>query len=49
MKSVVISGGDVRYNAVYSCDVLDTVELLTSDGNTLLDANDNVLNVLEVG
>lgn len=48
VKSVVISGGDVRYNAVYSCDVLDTVELLTSDGNTLLDANDNVLNVLEV-
>ena len=48
VKSVVISGGDVRYNAVYSCDVLDTVELLTSDGNTLLDANDNVLSVLEV-
>lgn len=49
MKSVAISGGDVRYNAVYSCDVLDTVELLTSDENALLDANDNVLNVLEVG
>lgn len=48
VKSVVVSGGDVRYNAVYSCDVLDTVELLTSDGNALLDANDNVLNVLEV-
>ena len=49
VKTVTVSGGDVRYNAVYSCDVLDTVELLTSDGNTLLDANDNVLNVLEVG
>ena len=49
VKSVTVSGGDVRYNAVYSCDVLDTVELLTSDGNALLDANDNVLNVLEVG
>lgn len=49
VKSVTVSGGDVRYNAVYSCDVLDTMELLTSDGNTLLDANDNVLNVLEVG
>ena len=48
VKSVTVSGGDVRYNAVYSCDVLDTVELLTSDGNALLDANDNVLSVLEV-
>lgn len=48
VKSVVISGGDVRYNAVYSCDVLDTVELLTSDGNTLLDANNDTLTALEV-
>ena len=48
VKSVVISGGDVRYNAVYSCDVLDAVELLTSDGNTLLDANNDTLTALEV-
>lgn len=48
VKSVVISGGDVRYNAVYSCDVLDTVELLTSDGDILLDANNDTLTVLEV-
>ena len=48
VKSVVISGGEVRYNAVYSCDVLDTVELLTSDGNTLLDANNDTLTALEV-
>lgn len=48
VKSVVVSGGDVRYNAVYSCDVLDTVELLTSDGNTLLDANNDTLTALEV-
>ena len=48
VKSVTVSGGDVRYNAVYSCDVLDAVDLLTSDGDTLLDANDNVLSVLEV-
>lgn len=48
MKSVIISGGDVRYNAVYSCDVLDAVELLTSDGNTLLDANNDTLTALEV-
>lgn len=47
MKSVIISGGDVRYNAVYSCDVLDAVELLTSDGNTLLDANNDTLTALE--
>ena len=49
VKSVTVSGGDVRYNAVYSCDVLDTVELLTSDGNTLLDANNDTLTALEVG
>ena len=48
VKSVVVSGGDVRYNAVYSCDVLDTVELLTSDGDILLDANNDTLTVLEV-
>ena len=49
VKSVTVSGGDVRYNAVYSCDVLDTLELLTSDGNTLLDANNDTLTALEVG
>ncbi len=48
VKSVVISGGDVRYNAVYSCDVLDAVELLTSDGDILLDSNNDTLTVLEV-
>ena len=48
MKSVIISGGDVRYNAVYSCDVLDTVALVSSDGNTLLDANNDTLTALEV-
>lgn len=48
VKSVTVSGGDVRYNAVYSCDVLDTVELLTSDGNTLLDSNNDTLTALEV-
>ncbi len=48
VKSVVISGGDVRYNAVYSCDVLDTVELLTSDGNALLDKNGDKITALEV-
>ena len=48
VKSVVISGGDVRYNAVYSCDVLDAVELLTSDGDTLLDSNNDTLTALEV-
>lgn len=48
VKSVVISGGDVRYNAVYSCDVLDTVELLTSDGDILLDSNNDTLTALEV-
>lgn len=48
VKSVVVSGGDVRYNSVYSCDVLDTVELLTSDGDTLLDSNNDTLTVLEV-
>ena len=49
VKSVTVSGGDARDNAVYSCDVLDTVELLTSDGNTLLDANNDTLTALEVG
>lgn len=48
LKTVTVSGGDVRYNAVYSCDVLDTVELLTSDGNTLLDSNNDTLTALEV-
>ena len=48
VKSVVVSGGDVRYNAVYSCDVLDAVELVSSDGNTLLDSNNDTLTALEV-
>lgn len=48
VKSVVVSGGDVRYNAVYSCDVLDAVELLTSDGNALLDKNGDKITALEV-
>ena len=48
LKTVTVSGGDVRYNAVYSCDVLDTVELLTGDGNTLLDSNNDTLTALEV-
>ena len=48
VKSVVVSGGDVRYNAVYSCDVLDAVELLTSDGDILLDSNNDTLTALEV-
>ena len=48
VKSVRVSGGDVRYNAVYFCDVLDAVELLTSDGDTLLDSNNDTLTVLEV-
>lgn len=48
LKTVTVSGGDVRYNAVYSCDVLDTVELVSSDGNTLLDSNNDTLTALEV-
>lgn len=47
VKSATISGGDVRYNAVYSCDVLDMVTLVSSDGKNLLDSDSKTLTALE--
>ena len=48
-KRVDISGGEVAYNAVYACDVLDEVSMLTHDGDAMLDSAGDTLTVLEEG
>lgn len=47
MKSVVIEGGQADYNAVYYCDMCDTIGMETSDGDVMLDSENKELMVLE--
>ena len=49
VKSASVAGGEVAYNAVYACDVLDALSAIARDGDVLTDSAGDTIMVLEEG